>query len=639
VARRLKYDPNRPETIRQAIRDAVRRSGISPQKLLGRDLVANGAGRVMQIYYHHNVFRALSDAGFAVERACWRRSRGHWGDPATRRRAIRGLVKEMGGPRNVRVKDLQARKLTGLFRYYDSLCDALRDAGYDVRPWELRGNSGIGYWSKGENRRLALEALLARTGKDPGEVRIADFKALGLLPLFDHYRRNRGLLGMERSVKGPSYIPMVQRAFLAEGLMRRHDYERAIQRLLMRTAEVSRKARTGRAVRGRRKVPDRSMKYFGINYWNSKKNRVRWVHWLVRKKGGCHKVVCKDLLDNHLGTLLQKNLSLHALLMEAGYDIDPWEMKASVPDGLWYVTSNRCRALTWMLERAGVEPEDVTQRTFIENRLIGLFDFYRKNPKVFRSGPAAGLRGRVTLAKRILLHEGFFTDVAAAEKADALHRRPGRYWQDRDRLIRAVQEYVNARGGPTGVTTTEMIRDGLKAALNRYKSLYALLKDAGYTFEPWKNGSRAPQGFWADPENRKRAIEYIINREGCGPDLLVQRDFMGKGLNGVLSYYRGHPDVLNGEYRGRLSSKTPLFKRILVREGFLKGDGLYGGAAPKGDKRRRAKGYERHWIPRKERPIRMKARRKVTPKTTGTRKGRTVWKVTKEKGKARIRNF
>jgi hypothetical protein len=529
--------------------------------------------------------------------------------------------------------DLQARKLTGLFRYNNSLCDILRDAGYDVRPWELKGNSGLGHWSKRENRKLALEALLARTGKDPGEVRIADLKAMGLLPLFDYYRRHRRLLGTERSVKGPFNIPLVQRALLAEGLMRKHDYERAIQRLLMRKAEASREARR------RRKVPDRSMKYFGISYWNSKENRVRWIRWLVRRKGGCRKVVCKDLLGNHLGTLLQKAPSLHALLVEAGYDIDPWEMKASVPDGLWDVTSNRRRALTWMLERAKIGPKDVLRGTFIENRLAGLYDFYRKNPKVFRSGPAAGLQGRVTLAKRILLHEGFFTDVAAAEKADALHRRPGRYWQDRDRLIRAVQEYVNARGGPTGVTTTEMIRDGLKAALNRYKSLYALLKDAGYTFEPWKNGSRAPQGFWADPENRKRAIEYIINREGCGPDLLVQRDFMGKGLNGVLSYYRGHPDVLNGEYRGRLSSKTPLFKRILVREGFLKGDGLYGGAAPKGDKRRRAKGYERHWIPRKERPIRMKARRKVTPKTTGTRKGRTVWKVTKEKGKARIRNF
>jgi hypothetical protein len=108
---------------------------------------------------------------------------------------------------------------------------------------------------------------------------------------------------------------------------------------------------------------------------------------------------------------------------------------------------------------------------------------------------------------------------------------------------------------------------------------------------------------------------------------------------GLYKWYANNPDYLKEDHDGRLSSKAPLLMRILVREGFLKGDGLYGGTVPKGEARRKAIGYERHWIPRRERPVRKRAKTRSAPKARRPRKSTTAWTVSHEKGKVRVRNF
>ncbi|MEW5936778.1 MAG: hypothetical protein AB1665_03040 [Candidatus Thermoplasmatota archaeon] len=143
------------------------------------------------LQYPTRAIRALVEAGFDVKlddvarahHVRGRGLRGYWQKRERRIAAVRQVVEDVGNPREVATHHFRERGVSALLNYYGhSVFTALRDAGYDLRPWE-RHSVQRGYWKAKENRIAATRWMVDKLGGDPRKIKKEDFEREGLASL------------------------------------------------------------------------------------------------------------------------------------------------------------------------------------------------------------------------------------------------------------------------------------------------------------------------------------------------------------------------------------------------------------------------------------------------------------------------
>ncbi|MEW5936215.1 MAG: hypothetical protein AB1665_00120 [Candidatus Thermoplasmatota archaeon] len=193
-----------------ATRWLVEKIGKKPLEINQRDFMSHGLGRLLKAYsrercasyergdlftdepgyllkYPTRVTRALVEAGFDIkieDLAGARRWKGggisrYWKERERRIAVIRKVVDELGDPRKVSRRHFIERGVTGLLKYYASLEEALKDAGYPLHPWE-RSRVPNRYWLARENRIKAVRWLVEKIGGNPRKIMRRDFREAGI---------------------------------------------------------------------------------------------------------------------------------------------------------------------------------------------------------------------------------------------------------------------------------------------------------------------------------------------------------------------------------------------------------------------------------------------------------------------------
>ena len=116
-------------------------------------------------------------------------------------------------------------------------------------------------------------------------------------------------------------------------------------------------------------------------FYESKDNRIAAVRWLVDKlKKDPRDITAEDFRSKRLGGLFTEyyHSSPHEALIEAGYEILPWEM-VKTPMEVYGSKENRIAAVRWLVDKLKKHPRDITQEDFYSNRLGGLLTHYYSN--------------------------------------------------------------------------------------------------------------------------------------------------------------------------------------------------------------------------------------------------------------------
>jgi hypothetical protein len=124
---------------------------------------------------------ALMEAGYAVSPNNSRR-RGYWKDRSNRVHAIKDLVQSLNKPANeVTQSDFFTNGLSQLMSYYNSSpWSALKDAGFNYEPWEMKNNP-IKIWRSKDNRIRAVKWLVEKLKKPTDEIVYSDFVKHGFM--------------------------------------------------------------------------------------------------------------------------------------------------------------------------------------------------------------------------------------------------------------------------------------------------------------------------------------------------------------------------------------------------------------------------------------------------------------------------
>lgn len=219
---------------------------------------------------------ALIEAGFNVKPNT-KKPHGYWKNRENRIRAIRELVNKLGkAPRNITQKDFFRNGLAVVNAYYNGSCWAsLKDAGYDLKPWEMK-KFPLRIWNSKQNRIEAVKWLLNKLKKKPQELTYADFN------------KNR------------------------------------LYKLLLITKGVH-NALTEAGYTVERKAKPR-------NYWKHRNNRIKYIKRLVNTIGKPPEEITYDDFANHkLYQLLEYyNCSAIEALKDAGYNLSPEIIKQRI---------------------------------------------------------------------------------------------------------------------------------------------------------------------------------------------------------------------------------------------------------------------------------------------------------------------
>ena len=639
-----------PAHIRALIRDLAKRLGKSVTALRWKDLYRNGLNTLYVRLGGMAGIMELMGEDLVLMRS--KKPDGFWKDPLNRHRAARELLRLTGkSPRAITKRDIQRAGYSALLQSYrgpDAIGRMMKEAGLlDLEvgrdEYGLRSPRLLGRWDiTPDERYRVLKAFAHKIGKAPHLVTWRDLKAAGLIGLL--------CCGTEIPASIPALIRMCGGSSPVAETRTKHKWKDRETRI-MAVRDLVKQVTGPQVVLGRRPknimqisradfrarglaglytlyFPGPLMELYGVKREPGKR------HW---RRPSRPPVAGGPRLGEHSSNDGKDHDAVPTL--EDLLDCASPLIRAFVESGI----IRRGSYEEWVLEKAASrlkhDPSDgVANRKTIRRAVRAL----GKDPQEITLKDLLGTGAKHTFESiyncnviRALRDAGF--DVTPENKKG---HKPRDYWKKKENRVCMVRKLVEAKGGPRNFSYGDLEKAGKGYLIKFAGTTDGLLREAGYDFEPWeRHRCRPPYGYWARDVNRRRAIRWLIARAKTSPERMTNADFRSHGLQRLLSYYSKHPDILDRPHPGRLSSKAPLVKRILVREGFLKGDGLYGGAIPKGEKGRKAKGYERQWVVRKERPVRKRGRRKVTPKVRSPRKGRTVWKVTREKGKARIRNF
>lgn len=252
-------------------RQLVRRLSRKPDDLRAKDFTDNRMAELLKKAGGMNA--ALVEAGFKVRPHTIRPS-GYWKVRQNRITAIRHIVRKLGKDvSEITQNDFFTNESSQLLSYYNcSPWEALHDAGYQIRPWEMK-RFPITIWKSESNRIEAVKWLVNKVGKRPKDI------------LYDDFMKHRigGLLLISKGVPNT-----------------------------LKEAGFNVK---------RRWVPR--------NYWKKRKNRIKHIKELVRITGKlAEEITYHDFATNGLYQLLEYyRCSAIAALIDAGYTLRPEVIK------------------------------------------------------------------------------------------------------------------------------------------------------------------------------------------------------------------------------------------------------------------------------------------------------------------------
>lgn len=336
---------NKKDNRIRATKWLVKSLGKKPDELKQKDFFSHGLAGLLAAYsdercstyekgevftfepgyllgFHTPLERALAEAGLISKESTSEEGRGKWQSRENRILAIKSIVDEVGDPRDVTIWDFEERRISALLTYYNkSVYTALKDAGYNIHPWE-RKKVPAGFWKKKRNRVAATRWLVAKKGGNPRKVGYWDFVDAGL----------RGII----TITGGALESLNEAGYRIAPWM-------------------------GKATpRGT---------------WQVKENRVAAIKWLMSRTGKFpSNLSMKDFKSNGLGSLAT-GYGIHKLLTEAGYDLNPWECNRASPN-TWRKKENRVAAIKWVLEQTKKEPAQLSRKDFLSRNLGSLVRAY-----------------------------------------------------------------------------------------------------------------------------------------------------------------------------------------------------------------------------------------------------------------------
>ncbi|MEW5996494.1 MAG: hypothetical protein AB1657_02775 [Candidatus Micrarchaeota archaeon] len=206
--------------------------------------------------------------------------------------------------------------------------------------------------------------------------------------------------------------------------------------------------------------------------WGSETVRRAAVKALIAFSGNdARKIMRHDFNDNGLRAVLRYyGDSPHKALVDAGFDVKPWEMSIT-PRGFFGKRENRIEAIKWLVGKLRKKPEEVITDDFGENGLNSLIHYYGGSPyKAMR-------------------------DAGFELNAWDMTRVPRRFYQNVKNRREAVRWLVGKLGKePKDMTRDDFVGNGLGWLVRYYRgSPYEALLDAGLVTEADEEYMRSTQ--------------------------------------------------------------------------------------------------------------------------------------------------
>lgn len=387
-----------------------------------------------------------------------RAQNGYWTDSQIRAQWTVKLVEYLcKDPCDMSKEDFEKNGLRALIGHcrsspFIAISEAFPELG--LKEWEMRFTQKKCF-EKMENRIAATKWLAERVGKQPFELETGDFYANGLHNLIDRYggsplkavqeaypelkaqgwdmgrapngfyhsqvNRLKAFEFLLRSLKGKKErtaeeLELIKRRDeRPESLIAQEWHELRFMDLAdPRTIRKEHFTRFG--VCGLLKhynerlfdVVSALMPSLGIKEWEmqctpkrffaNKEHRVEATRWLVETKLKINPrdVTKEDFINNGLSDLLKRyGNSPYAALIDAYPEekINPWEMKKT-PDRYFESDENKIRATRWLVDTLKIDPRELMQAHFNDNRLSNLIDRYNGSPfaAVSHAYPELGIK-------------------------------------------------------------------------------------------------------------------------------------------------------------------------------------------------------------------------------------------------------
>jgi hypothetical protein len=286
---------------------------------------------------------------------------------------------------------------------------------------------------------------------------------------------------------------------------------------------------------------------FGVpaGFFTDKENRVEAVRWLVGKLGKePQEISYMDFKENGIvGVFNHCGNSIWKALREAGYGMEPWEMR-TLPKGFFMKKENRARATRWLVEKLGADIRNIIYSDFEENGIARVLDFHGKHPH------------------GALLEAGY--EVEPWEMA----RVPKNFYKSRENRAKATRWLVEKIGKPASeIKSADFEANGLGRVLQCCgKSPFLALKEAGLVKEPFEMG-RVPRTYYRERKNRIASVKRLVELVGKEAREITFPDFAAHGMAGLVQgYYHSSPFEALFD-AGLVGRKDEAYMRSLFRKG------------------------------------------------------------------------
>jgi len=359
------------------------REAKRPQDIIGDDFADNGLEAMLSRHYRNTPYLALIDAGYKIEPWEMRNvQKGYFDKRKNRLKAIRWLAKKLKKEEKIEARDItkrhfiEARLSAMLAKHYgERPFLALLDAGLVTKEDEhyMRARSGKDPEFEGEEKRIGeIDRRMKASRKRPQNMTYADLEKARLGYLLNAY-----------------YGHSPYRMFHAV-------YEYCAGRL--KAAEEN-KDQGGmqkyRALAKRYDFHPWEMRNVPTGLFDDINMRVAAMRWLVEKTGKRPQDLChEDFKKHRLERIFngRRTGGIYALVREAGYDAEPWEMRTA-PHNTFASRETRVAAMIWMYltKLDKLEAREITRPDFIRSGLATILNYYRGS--VYRALSDAGLVG------------------------------------------------------------------------------------------------------------------------------------------------------------------------------------------------------------------------------------------------------
>lgn len=324
------------------------------------------------------------------------------------------------------------------------------------------------YWNDPVNRKFWLKEMIAFLGKEPQKILKRDFEENGLVGFLHHY-------------KNSLYKP------ISELYPQLKEWEMY-------------------------KTPR--------NFFDKKKNRVAAVKWLCEKLGkDPRNLASDDFQSNGLWGLAFHNYSnspfkaVSEAYSELG--IKAWEMWQT-PNRFFDKKKNRVEAMTWLVEKLGKDPQELSKDDFLQNGLASLLHS----------------------------HNSIYQAVAEAFPERGINPwemsvTPMNFFDVKKNRIKALKWLIAKLGKDACDLQTEDFHKGLESLLFAYGGSPFKAVSESYpklNIKPWEM-SKTPSNFFDSPENRVKAVKWLVKKIGKDPIDLGISDFVENRLVGLIDFY------------------------------------------------------------------------------------------------------